>query len=559
MKINNEIKSFAIEHHGIVMGLIKKIKLIEIIDKLLPKRSRANVNVSNGQVVAAMILSGLGFTQRRLYNVDLFLSKLPMRELFGKDVKAEYFNDDVIGSCLDQIHSFGVTKLFSIISFTIGSKHKLFTKFNHLDTSTISVTGKYLDKPNDKLGHLEKDKIEATITFGHSKDHRRDLKQITYSLVCMGKNKLPIWFEPLDGNKSDKESFHKTISDFEKYQSEFHEAMPSVWVADSAFYTKKHLLGYDHTIKWISRVPENIKIAKLFTKVPEEEEKLKWNSLEDGYRVFSVLYDYGGVIQRWILVSSEKARSREIETFEKRLEKDKIAITKIIERYQKRKNIKKSEVVSVMDDLRKNYKYYRFKYHLKNSYREMKKIGKTTGQPIKKSSGHKVTISFFPDTKLIEENKLTKGRFIRSTYEMDSQARSDKDILTQYKNQTSTVESNFKLLKDKTFLLSEIYLKKTTRIISLLMILTLTLFVYGLGEYWFREEMKKKKLEVTTHDKRTLKNPTLKKIFQLMGGIAIISSNNEGSSERSLTNFTDQHLKIIQLFGNEVLNSYGFP
>jgi transposase len=47
---------------------------------------------------------------------------------------------------------------------------------------------------------------------GHSKDHRPDLKQLVIILTTSGPAQLPIWYEGLDGNSSDKANFHQTLA-----------------------------------------------------------------------------------------------------------------------------------------------------------------------------------------------------------------------------------------------------------------------------------------------------------------------------------------------------------
>ena len=49
------------------------------------------------------------------------------------------------------------------------------------------------------------------LAHGHSKDKRPDLKQAVLSLGVNGPSQMPIWMDALDGNSSDKKSFHETI------------------------------------------------------------------------------------------------------------------------------------------------------------------------------------------------------------------------------------------------------------------------------------------------------------------------------------------------------------
>ncbi|AKB18190.1 Mobile element protein [Methanosarcina sp. WWM596] len=53
-------------------------------------------------------------------------------------------------------------------------------------------------------------------------------------------------------------------------------------------------------------------------------------------------------------------------------------------------------------------------------------------------------------------------------------------MLNHYKNQ-SKVEKGFRFIKDKSFRVSEVYLKKPQRIETLSLVMVLTLMVYSVG------------------------------------------------------------------------------
>jgi transposase len=57
------------------------------------------------------------------------------------------------------------------------------------------------------------------------------------------------------------------------------------------------------------------------------------------------------------------------------------------------------------------------------------------------------------------------------------------------KNQ-SKVEKGFRFIKDKSFRVSEVYLKKPQRIEALSMVMVLTLMVYSVAEWKLRERLK---------------------------------------------------------------------
>jgi Domain of unknown function (DUF4277) len=60
-----EIQTEAMDHHGLVAAVCQDLKIAERIDKRLP--SGPQRKVSPGIAVVAMIINGLGFTNRTLY------------------------------------------------------------------------------------------------------------------------------------------------------------------------------------------------------------------------------------------------------------------------------------------------------------------------------------------------------------------------------------------------------------------------------------------------------------------------------------------------------------
>ena len=110
------------DHHGIVAAIGKNLGIIEKVNKRLPLQDREE-NISRGQSVMAMIINGLGFTERRLYMVADFFRSKPVELLLGNGVTADKLNDDNLGRTLDAIYQYGTSKIFSEIAFEIGLEH----------------------------------------------------------------------------------------------------------------------------------------------------------------------------------------------------------------------------------------------------------------------------------------------------------------------------------------------------------------------------------------------------------------------------------------------------
>ena len=208
MQLRSSVFTQNLDHLGLVAGIIKQLGIVERVDELLGANSRATKFVSVGECVAAMILNGLGFTNQALYLVSHFFSNKPVDRLLGDHLKGEYFNDDALSASLDQIAAADPTQFFANIAFPIATNRKYRRLAARLDSTTFSLEGAY-----DAFGGSPEEAPQIiSVTHGHSKQHRPDLKQITLSMVNTGPGAIPIWSEPLSGNASDKKTFHETIA-----------------------------------------------------------------------------------------------------------------------------------------------------------------------------------------------------------------------------------------------------------------------------------------------------------------------------------------------------------
>ena len=219
--------STVLDHHGLVAGIVRELGISERIDSRIVRSDPRSI-VSTGTAVAAMIVNGLGFTNRRLYLVGQFFFGKPLDRLLGTDgLRPEHLNDDALGKALDRIHSYGVTRLFCEVSLEILVEHNLLGKFARIDTTTFSVEGEYDFSTAENEGVIH-------VTHGHSKDHRPDLKQLTVLLGMCGPANLPFWLEAHNGNASDKVTLPASITNAQALQKELGRASLFTWVVDSA-------------------------------------------------------------------------------------------------------------------------------------------------------------------------------------------------------------------------------------------------------------------------------------------------------------------------------------
>nr|QNO53012.1 hypothetical protein PNHJDAII_00016 [Methanosarcinales archaeon ANME-1 ERB6] len=100
-----EYSSKNMDHLGIVGRVCKEIDLAGEIDRIVGVDPRQKVTC--GEAVVAMVLNTLGFVDRPLYLFPEFLATKPVELLIGEGLKAEWFNDDVIGRSLEKLYRAG--------------------------------------------------------------------------------------------------------------------------------------------------------------------------------------------------------------------------------------------------------------------------------------------------------------------------------------------------------------------------------------------------------------------------------------------------------------------
>ncbi|AWN81499.1 IS1634 family transposase [Candidatus Cardinium hertigii] len=125
------------------------------------------------------------------------------------------------------------------------------------------------------------------------------------------------------------------------------------------------------------------------------------------------------------------------------------------------------------------------------------------------------------DILTIDRAKLSKGRFILATNQLDKEELPDQELLSTYKEQSVT-ESGFKFIKDHTFEVDSIFLKKPTRISTLMMVMTLCLMVYSIAQYYLRKELVSSNETILSQSGYATNRPSMQWVYRLFHGIHVI-------------------------------------
>ena len=77
------MKLYVIEHLGVFAGMFEQLGITGLIDEALPLADDKRTRTTIGQRVKAMLLYGMGFLPRALYNTPQFFERLPVDRLIG--------------------------------------------------------------------------------------------------------------------------------------------------------------------------------------------------------------------------------------------------------------------------------------------------------------------------------------------------------------------------------------------------------------------------------------------------------------------------------------------
>lgn len=312
MQATEEYVNERLDHLGIVAGVCQEIGLAAWLDAQAPEKRQ---QVSVGTATVAMVLNGLGFSNRQLYLVPQFFANKPVDHLLGPGITAEMLNDDCLGRTLDWLYEHDLTKLFAGIASRARQIFGVKAEQMHVDTTSFSVSGEYSTEGDEAS---EAQAAVIAITYGYSRDHRHDLKQWMLALATTHEGDIPLFMQPLSGNSSDKVSLLAAITTIQTQLQET-DGEASVYVADNGVYSEANMRQLNQAkVKWISRVSETLTEAKALL----EEGSEIWQQSEDGTtHWFSRQMTLPQGRERWVVVYTQASVERVRQTMQRQVSK----------------------------------------------------------------------------------------------------------------------------------------------------------------------------------------------------------------------------------------------
>jgi len=537
----DDIEVYDVRYLPIVKAYADKIGLVEVVNRFVP----SEMDVKPGHMMLAMVLDTL--TGRSpLYHLETFYKSEDIELLVGKGYSAKSFNDDSVGRHLDKFYEVGTMKLFSEIAVRAASIFALEKRYVHFDTTSLSVYGDY--KPGLEDPFL--------ITFGHSKDHRPDLKQLVFSMLCVDRG-VPIMGKTEDGNASDKMVNNVILSELSCTMAKHGVGAGAyIYVADSALVTEINLRAMEKML-FVSRLPASYnECGRVIT---EAVSKNMWqevgriaktqptkNRPGASYKVYETKVILHGMTYRAVVVHSSAHDKRRQKGIDRELKEARKEVESSIRKETSIEYFCMPDAEAAAKRLSAiNSPYYAI------AIRIVEQPIYAPGRP-KKGTPRKVKGTRYRLEGSVSEKAdvVTKQReeaacfvLLSNVPEEGEAAHSGAQILKVYKEQHG-IEQNFGFLKDPV-IVNSLFLKKPHRIEALGLVLLLALLIWRLMEASMRKYVEETETKLTGLNNRPTDRPTSHMITRTFTSIMIIKTGHKRRLARPLSADQSNYLKAL--------------
>jgi len=245
------VRSQAVGYAPILKWFMERCQLLPLIDHHVPLDPRRK-GLTHGQACVALI-TGIFHQVFQLYAIQKFATTTDILRVIFPDVAPEAYFDDRLGDTLDALYNAGLGDLELMLTRHMLEEFGISVTSAHSDTTTASFYGAYTGQSSQDDG--------IAITFGYSKKHRADLKQLVWSLSVSSDSAFPLFQQAYDGNTADVATY------LEQWQHliDLLGHRDFLFVADSKLLSKENMVFLQtHDGRFLAPVPMYASYKTLF-------------------------------------------------------------------------------------------------------------------------------------------------------------------------------------------------------------------------------------------------------------------------------------------------------
>ncbi len=181
----------------IVNNVFERLRLPALLAGVLPA-SDVRLKLAPAAAIR-LVVTNLILGREPLYELGEWAARFDPALLGLSIDEVRVVNDDRVGRALEALFDADRASLLTAVVLQAVSEFGVDTSQLHNDSTSISVHGFYAHAD----GAPRDGKPTPVITFGLSKDHRPDLKQLVWILTVAGDGAVPITYRLADGNTTD--------------------------------------------------------------------------------------------------------------------------------------------------------------------------------------------------------------------------------------------------------------------------------------------------------------------------------------------------------------------
>ena len=188
----------------LVNHFLQRLGLADLLEQYVPTHDK-RCTVSHAAALGALLRSIL-IEREPIYRQQETVHGFAPG-LFGlDDEEMTHIGDDRIGRALDRLFDADRAALLTETVVRLGQRFGLCFDELHNDSTSVRFCGQY----RAARGRRVRERTAPAITYGFSKDHRPDLKQLLFILTVSADGGVPVQFRCADGNTSDSRTHIET-------------------------------------------------------------------------------------------------------------------------------------------------------------------------------------------------------------------------------------------------------------------------------------------------------------------------------------------------------------
>lgn len=218
----------------LITAILDRAGLPAILEAALPLTGREALPPARA---LGVLLRSILVEREPIYRHQETLARFSAAAFGVTAAEAQALRDDQLGRALDRLFAADRGALLTAIVVRACRAFAVTCTELHNDSTTITFTGQYRAAHGRRLFGRR----APWITYGHSKDHRPDLKQLLWILTTTADGGIPVQFRCADGHTSDATTHIETWDTLRQLTGR----AGFLYVADSKFCTRDTMAYVD--------------------------------------------------------------------------------------------------------------------------------------------------------------------------------------------------------------------------------------------------------------------------------------------------------------------------